>query len=478
MKQLKRRWWTRLVLGATFPALALISQTGFAQEDAGTESVGLALQSMQTEDAFEKFANLHHLASAWRNLDSAAMTDSALLFAEAERVLLRSHRSVKASDVFDLAIRVATEKGDKISLGRLGKALKQSGDKERVAQVTMAIQAAGASRAVDPVLIEGDVATIQSVQSEIQSARVAGSKTQLAAIGESLADLLITDDQKAALKKEIAEASESTSDADDVPKAVAELDRLSGVVRPLSEIREPEGGKFRKSEFTDELTIAEQTALFENDFALLRNSGDPPPIGVGLVSEELEQLLKPSRASGWTDQKPFDPRPKGKSRDYAYNAYGVGSIFQYTNANTQYRDQNCGQAAVATMLTYHGKYPATNDDSLQIILEKPPFNPEIPITGGTSPGRVIHCCNNFGLNTWSLWGEAEMKKWIKARYPVIVVVDVSKVAGWGTGLHYTVVYAYDANNYWCTNWMGSAKVPKSVFLRSMVSGAFILTMPK
>jgi hypothetical protein len=88
-------------VGAAFPALVLISQTGVAQEESDTQPLGLALQSVQTEDAFEKSANLQDLASAWRNLDSAAMADSVLLFAEAERVLLRSHPLIKASDVFE-----------------------------------------------------------------------------------------------------------------------------------------------------------------------------------------------------------------------------------------------------------------------------------------------------------------------------------------------------------------------------------------
>lgn len=491
MRLLNERWWTRVVLWAAIPALVLISQNSLAQEESDTQSLSLALQGAQTEDAFEKFANLQNLASAWRNLDSAAMTDCALLFAEAERVLLRSHPSIKASDVFELAIRVATEKGDKVSLGRLAKAFEQSGDKDRLAQVNLAIKAAGASRAVDPVLSEGEInvlATIQDVQAEIQSARIAGSKDQLYAIDQTLADLPINDPQRVSLKNGVQEAIESLGDDQALAKAVQHLDQLSGVVRPLVDIKEPEGGEFSLPDYSDdELSVKEQTALMSQQFELMGNTLGSGSSGLDFPTNGLSMLSKPSRSSNtqWTDQY-----PNGGSEEYAYSAYGVGSIFQYVNAKGPNQKRNCGQAAVATMLTYHKKYPITPNDAkgnnkLQRILEKS-FPPDMPFGGGTSPSRVMSCAGNYGLNCYQGLGQSSMESWVSYKYPCILLVDVGK-AGWKNpngsemwGLHYVVCYAYDGNNFWLTNWQGSAKVPKNKLIGNggWVGGWFILTQPK
>ena len=102
--------------------------------------------------------------------------------------------------------------------------------------------------------------------------------------------------------------------------------------------------------------------------------------------------------------------------------------------------------------------------------------------------RVMSCANNYGLNTWVMNGhEAKLREWVAAKYPCIAIVDVGK-AGWKNpdgsmmlGLHYTVVYAWNSTHYWCTNWKGSAKVPRKTFLKGWVTLPncdFILTQPK
>ena len=494
MRTLMNRSWTRAACCAALAGLVCVSQLSWGQNDAprpkppsggqslpeGSESVS-ELVGTQADDAFEQYASLNRLVAAWREMDPALMTDAALQFADGERILLRSHKSIKASQVFDLADRLATENRDKESLSRIAKALERSGDKERLQLVNLALKTAGAARAVDPILNEGNAEArlaIQAVQGEIQSARVAGSKPQLKALEKSLVDLPISDKQRAAVKRAVAEAGDSLGEDKGVETIVVQLDRLSGVSRPIGEVKEPDGGKFRMPDFKDEMPIEEQIDLFAKCVELLKNSNGPPPIGMGLPTGGLAKLAQPSRAGGWTDQYPYN------SSNYAYNAYGVGSIFQYANAATKYQSRNCGQAAVATMLTFHKCAYEYNDDKLQILLEqdKYAYNPDMPFGGGTSPSRVMTIANAFGLNT-SLQGgyETGLRKWVGWGYPCICLMDVGK-AGWGkNGLHYTVVYAYDGNNYWCTNWQGSSKVPRNVFTSSwvrIIGMDFLLTWPK
>ena len=486
MRTTLSRSWKRAALSAAIPALLFVTQVSWGQDDLlGSGPPGSFFSfGKQADEVFEKYASLASLGTAWREMDSAMMTDSALQFAEGERVLLRSHKLIAASQVFDIAIRLATENGDKASLERLAKAFDRSGDKVRLAQVNLALKTTSAARSVDPVLNEGNAdarSAIRSILDEIQSARIAGSKPQLEGLEKSLAELRISEKQRATLKKVIAETAESLGVDNSLQSTVDQLDKLGGVLRPISKVKEAEGGKFLMPDYSAELPIEEQISFFTEQMGKLETeSGSSPE----LPTDPLVILSKPSRKSGWTDQLPFI---KG---DYAYNAYGVGSLFQYTNMPGPYFDQNCGQAAVATMLTYHGKWQKevmAKDGTTQIqkTLEKPPFNPDIPrtqISGGTTPMRVMSACNNYGLNTWLMGGhETKLRYWVSYKYPCIAILDVGK-AGWGkNGLHYTVVYAYDANNYWCTNWQGSCKVPRTTFLNSWVvapNADFILTQPK
>jgi hypothetical protein len=489
MKTLLSGKWNQAARIAVAAVLVCVSQAGWAEDKpAATPEAPLAIQGAQTDDLFEQYVSLAHLGSAWRNLDAAAMTDSALQFAEAERVLLRSHGSIKASQVFDLAIRVATEKGDKASLARLAKSLERSGDKDRLAQVNLAMQAAGTSRAVDPVLIDGDVnirSTIQDVEAEIQSAKIAGSKDHLIAIEQTLADESISETQRTALKRRIKETFDSLGDDTGEESAVAVLDKMSGVVRPLAEIKEPTGDQFVMPDYSgSELSIKEQTAIFLQESKVFGNQSGELTLGMDDPGNVLASLSKQATRSvytGWTDQK-----PNGGSEEYAYSAYGVGSIFQYVNAPTTYSNRNCGQAAMATVLNYHQNKIYKNKKTLPQDLERV-YPPDVLFgAGGTSNFRMQSMGNNYGLSTYQCFGQSDMEKWVRAGYPCCLLVDCGK-AGWKNsdgsekwGLHWSVCYAYDRNNYWLTNWPGSAKVPKSKLIGNggWVGGLFILAKPK
>ena len=167
------------------------------------------------DPGFDEYANAGMLATAWHQMDPGLVTDIALRFAEGERVLMRSHKTITTGQAFDLAIRVATEKRDKATLARLAKALEKSGDRARLEQVNLSMKVAGTARASDPTLQEGtpeELDVIRKFQFKIEAARIDGNGDALKQFETELADALIKDKQRAALKKLIQEARDALPD--------------------------------------------------------------------------------------------------------------------------------------------------------------------------------------------------------------------------------------------------------------------------
>lgn len=287
---------------------------------------------------------------------------------------------------------------------------------------------------------EGDIATIQAVQSEIQSARVAGSKTQLAAIGESLPDIPITDDQRAALKKEIAESAESISEDDATELAVLELDRLSGVPRPISEIKGPIGGEFTMPPYSKEpLDESYLIELAQN----LNRAGDV----LKEIDDPMAALMLPSRG-----------------RYLVHPVRGMGTIWQWVNQDGQYRDTNCGTAAMATLMTRYERgnrfQPNSNPNPVRRI-ENDWLGPDVLIgQAGTSRWRMESIAQKYGFGYG--WGtKSQLDGYPAAGKPVTVMLDIAndKAGSPQTynrcGFQWVVVYACDSNSYYVTNWPGN-----------------------
>ena len=476
MKTLFGGTWNQAARMAVAAVLVCVSQAAWAEDKpaAATPEAALALQGAETDDLFEQYVSLSHLGSAWRNLDAAAMTDSALQFAEAERVLLRSHGSIKASQVFDLAIRVATEKGDKVSLARLAKSLERSGDKDRLGQVNLALQAAGTSRAVDPALTGGDVnaqLAIQYVQAEIQSACAAGSKSHLELIAKSLPDLPVSEPQRVAMKRRIVEAEESLVENSETSPAVDELDRLGGVVRPISEVKGPIGSKSQKIEYFSEKP--DDSELIE-----MAKNATPESMMVKGIDDPLSALSMATRGS----QSP-----------YQSGVWGMPTIWQWVNSDGQYSGTNCGTAAMATLMTrYKGsQYPPWSNPNPVRRIERDWLGPDVALgQAGTSRWRMESIATKYGFNYG--WGdESQLNSTLAAKKPVAVMLDIGKCPDWKQwGFHWVVVYAYDSKNYYVTNWVtgSTGAVPKAQFLDGWknngvawpmgIAGKFLLITPK
>lgn len=131
---------------------------------------------------------------------------------------------------------------------------------------------------------------------------------------------------------------------------------------------------------------------------------------------------------------------------------GLWSIYQQDNfAPGVDSSRSCGQAAVATMLTYYGKMP--QDDSGGTVTQVwNSYPPNVP-GDGTNWDQVQNAMVGYGMSTYWGTGLAEMKTWLKTGQPVILMVDVGAV-GPKWGAHWIVAYAYDSGGIYVTNWNG------------------------
>lgn len=482
MRAVMNNSWTRAARCAALAALLCVPQSSWGQNDLSSgppsglggysDDFGSLFAPKSADSVFEQYASLSRLAVAWKEMNSSSMTDVALQFAEGERVLLRSHKLLTASQAFDLAIRLASENKDKDSLARLAKALEKSGDKDRLAQVNLALKTAGAARSTDPDLNSDDpktVLVIQAVQSQIQSARVAGDRNHLTFIEKRLVDLSLSDKQRAALKKQLVEANDSASVGKELAGAAQALDAISGIGRPSEDVVSVKGNSYTTIDLGSGDANGNEVKTF---IAALQTVGDTPSLDnddspLVPLEDNLGKLSAASRYGYWY-----------QATTATYNAPKIRSggkkdwIWQYTNSGGIDKSTCCGQAAVATMLGYWNPtaYPDRTDNAYVQKLEKshPPDGFSLKI--GTSWQRMGTMARTYGLQTQWISGEAAVKTSIREGKPVMVMLDVAKDrAGGDFGLflgmggHWTVVYGYDtAGNYYITNWKEENSVNRKI----------------
>lgn len=114
---------------------------------AGSRSVAMLPENLR-DPAFNQHVNLGLLGQAWEKMDPEMLTDAALQFVEAERILLRPHKSLSADDLLATAIRAAAQKKDGQSLKRLQSAAAKRENKELQAQIEAATKLAGETRSL------------------------------------------------------------------------------------------------------------------------------------------------------------------------------------------------------------------------------------------------------------------------------------------------------------------------------------------
>lgn len=102
------------------------------------------------DPAFDRYVDLRLAGDAIMQLDAALATDVALQLAEAEHVLLRSHRGASSDQLFWLAARIAVVKHDKASLQRLIKAAGAAKLEKLATKIAAQSKLLGESRAIEP----------------------------------------------------------------------------------------------------------------------------------------------------------------------------------------------------------------------------------------------------------------------------------------------------------------------------------------
>lgn len=150
---------------------------------------------------------------------------------------------------------------------------------------------------------------------------------------------------------------------------------------------------------------------------------------------------------------------------------GLPSIYEFINSDGEYRKFNCGQAAACTMLTYCKALPESQQEeaarlSMTTIEHlHPPDN----MGGwfGTSRRRVERILRSHDISFEAIHGEEALRQALSVGRPVIVMVGTEgpKIWKWhAPSGHWIVLYGYDDERVYCTNWNGSG-IPWEEFRR-------------
>jgi hypothetical protein len=136
---------------------------------------------------------------------------------------------------------------------------------------------------------------------------------------------------------------------------------------------------------------------------------------------------------------------------------GLGSIFEFTNYDGRLVRTNCGQAAAATFLTFHGKLTPQRErpDCIMSAIERadPPDN--LGGALGTSRRCVARICRRHGIHLREIGGEAKLRDELGQGRPVIVMLGVCGGRLFNRinlpGGHWMVAYGFDADRVYLTN---------------------------
>jgi hypothetical protein len=142
---------------------------------------------------------------------------------------------------------------------------------------------------------------------------------------------------------------------------------------------------------------------------------------------------------------------------------GLPSLYEYINADGEYRRFNCGQAAACTLLTHYRAFPndLACDAACQVMTEVEDDHPPDNFGGwfGTSRRRVERICRTHGITVEEIDGEDKLRQCLDNRRPVIVMVGTEGppiLGRWHAPAgHWMVAYGYDANQIFLSNWSGA-----------------------
>jgi hypothetical protein len=131
---------------------------------------------------------------------------------------------------------------------------------------------------------------------------------------------------------------------------------------------------------------------------------------------------------------------------------GLGSIYQFINEDGQNPENVCGLAACATLLTYCGLTRAELATLQEIEQSYPPdlFFGKL----GTSPMRIQEILEHYGADDLHKANNVDaLKNWVGSSCPVICLIqNTGGLFGLKDGAHWFVVFAYDDDGVFVTNY--------------------------
>jgi hypothetical protein len=137
---------------------------------------------------------------------------------------------------------------------------------------------------------------------------------------------------------------------------------------------------------------------------------------------------------------------------------GLASIFEFTNWDGTLVKTNCGQAAAATFLTFHGKLAPSQDQPGRIMAAIERADPPDNVGGlfGTSRRRVVRICRRHGIRLREVVGEAALRDELGRGRPVIIMLGVCVGRLLNRinlpGGHWMVAYGFDPDKIYLTNY--------------------------
>lgn len=173
------------------------------------------------------------------------------------------------------------------------------------------------------------------------------------------------------------------------------------------------------------------------------------------------------------------------------NGVGVRYIHEFVNTLGIGHDNDCGQAAIATMMQFWNKnthedlsyncydsndrryYPGNNEMVNSVWKEYPA---DAPFKWWTWKEQVANGLKGFGLsnvgvgyacfasNGQDAWNN--VYEWLKAGYPVVVLIDWGPLTGDNWLFHYSVLHYFDGERVYLTNMGGYNVLEWKLFMSS------------
>lgn len=206
--------------------------------DSNEKSPSLELQEFQ-DRAFDRMIDVEVLGRGWDEMNAEALTDAALQFVEAERILRRPRKGIVTDDLLSLVVRVAAERRDQAALKRLAAVVSSRKNEALETQLRLGQELSGNSRSSNldvqvnvSEISEDEFLELHDCLKAVRRAVVLGDPTELVFWEEWLKTPGLSRQQRERLKRIISPASESLNDSKNTPSPVTPLlDSLVGESR-------------------------------------------------------------------------------------------------------------------------------------------------------------------------------------------------------------------------------------------------------